>query len=124
MNGFKAKTTVSSEAEANEWLRRTAITLYPVSDFAKARPPSGAAAEDGMVATFGLIGLAGGVFLMLRYGLPDHMQLHRLNVVLKSLTDREAHETERRKAIGMIGLVIFTAGTILLAISLMRDGMF
>jgi len=44
MNGFRAQTTVSSEAEAYEWLRRTAIKLYPDSDFAKARRPSGAAA--------------------------------------------------------------------------------
>jgi len=35
MNGFKAEATVGSEAEAYEWLKRTAIELYPESHFAK-----------------------------------------------------------------------------------------
>jgi hypothetical protein len=77
-----------------------------------------------MIAVLGLMGSALGIFLMFRYGLPDHLQLHRFGVVLKALTDKEAHEEERRRAVGMVGLVFFAAGTILQAISFARLGMF
>jgi hypothetical protein len=48
---------------------------------------------------------------MLRYGLPD--PLPPVGVAMRALTRKEAQEEERRQAIGMVGLVLPIAGTLL-----------
>lgn len=70
-----------------------------------------------MVAVAGLIANAVGIFLMLRYRLPDN--LPRLGVILQALTTRDTAEDERRKAIGMIGLVLLVVGTLLQIIAVL-----
>jgi hypothetical protein len=81
-----------------------------------------AAWEQRMVAIVGLILHAVGIVLMLRYRLPDN--LPRLGIVFRTLTSKELAEDERRRAIGMIGLVCFVVGTLLLIVSFARAPMF
>lgn len=73
-----------------------------------------------MLSVIGLVANSLGVFLMLRYGLPD--RLPQVGQVLAALTNRQAAEVQRRKAVGALGLVMLILGTTLQAIVMLRDG--
>jgi hypothetical protein len=75
-----------------------------------------------MVSLVGLLSNSVGVFLMLRYGLPDN--LPQIGRAIFVLTDRQAAEDQRRRSIGVLGLVLFILGTTLQAIAMLRDSAF
>jgi hypothetical protein len=78
--------------------------------------------EMALVAVVGLVLSAVGVFLMVRYGLPKNLPI--LGVVLRALTQKDVDEKDRRAAWGTVGVVVFVAGTIVAAISLLAGGAF
>jgi hypothetical protein len=59
-----------------------------------------------LIAVIGIASSAVGIILMFRYGIPA--KLPRLGEVAKALSDKDAAEDERRRALGFVGLGTFT----------------